>query len=115
MGEYLFPGHSSSLYLDSAGLRAVISVFLMKADHVANVQSIEIHIQDAVTVEIDLPLIRRGDCPIILHGEELTDPASRYLLVHLDLPLALAGVFIQLTIDGIKGIAEGYELSLIHI
>ncbi len=79
----------------------------MKADHITNGQGIKIHIQHAVTVKINIPVIQRGDGSIIRHGEELADPASRHLLMHFDLPLSLARVFIQLAINGIKGIAEG--------
>jgi hypothetical protein len=102
------PGRSSSLHFYSAGLGTVISGLLMKTDHGTNGQIIEIHIQDAVAVEINFAIIRCGDCPIILHGEELTDPASGHLLMRLDLALSFAGVFIELTFDGVKGIANGY-------
>src|SRR5689334_6252657 len=86
--------------LHAGGLRSLVAELRIEAHLGADRKALEVAVQDAVAVEVELPVIAQRADETVALAEELLHHAVRLAVVRLLVVAAQRGGFLQLALDG---------------
>jgi hypothetical protein len=89
-----------------ACLQTVLTEFFREPDFVADLERIEITVDDTVAVKINIGAVRSLDTTAVLPGRHFTDFPMRRHFMSLDLAPLFPGMVLQFPADRVKGIAQ---------
>src|SRR5260221_624441 len=103
-------------HLNAACLRAVFALLGGKAHFGADREALELDVQHAVGMEVELPVVvQRPDEAVAFVGEQLLDHAVRLAVVDLCIAPALLDRPLQLLLDGAEGLVDERRQLGLHV
>src|SRR5260221_7373024 len=103
-------------HLNAARLRAVFALLGGKAHFGADREALELDVQHAVGMEVELPVVvQRPDEAVAFVGEQLLDHAVRLAVVDLCLAPALLDRPLQLLLDGAESLVDHRGQLRVHV
>jgi hypothetical protein len=94
--------------LHDGRLRPLFSDRFGKANFLADMETVEFPVGNAIAVKVDLAAISRGNEPMVVLGHERKDYAVRRFLVGFDVTLPLADKILQLAAGYVERVSDGH-------